>query len=153
MFSLYRQSKTHPQGMLWCGVWASISRWDKAYLIFLENTAAQPQLLLKARLHLSPFLRYFINHFDHISFHPRLQILISSGIYSNTCGFSKCKRHVLAWRCFYRGWLDIRDSPTGSWLRWNEAKRKPNFVFLIFFSQGEGDHWSISIHVSFPLVI
>lgn len=151
IFSPHRQTKTHPQGMLWCGVWASISRWDKCYLIFLENTAAQPQLLPKARLHLCPFLECFINHFTHISFHLRLQILISSGIYSNTCGFSKCKRHVLGWRCFHRGWLDSWDSPRGSWLRWNAAKGKQNFVFLTFFIfAGRGRSVSISIYVSSP---
>lgn len=137
MFTPYRQTKTHPQSMLWCGIWASISRWDKSYLIFLENTAAQPQLLPKARLHLCPFLKYFINHFIHISFYLRLQILIPSGIYSNTRGFSKCQKHVLGWRYFHRGWLDIWDSPVGGWLRWNGAKGKPNFVFLTFSSLWE----------------
>lgn len=137
MFTPYRQTKTHPQSMLCCGIWVSISRWDKSYLIFLENTAAQPQLLLKDRLHLCPFLKYFINHFIHISFYLRLQILIPSGIYSNTRGFSKCHKHVLGWRYFHRGWLETWDSPIGGWLRWNGAKGKPNFVFLTFSSLWE----------------
>lgn len=107
MLPPYRQAKTHLQSMLWCEVQASISRQERGYLIFLENTAAQPQLLLLAMLHLYPFLNYFIKHFIHISFHLRLQILVFSGIYRNTCGFSKCRRHVLGLRYFHRGWLDI----------------------------------------------
>ena len=106
-------------------------------------------------LHLYPFLNYFIKHFIHISFHLRLQILVFSGIYSNTCGFSKCRSHVSGWRYFHRGWLDIWDPPTGSQLtqvKWSQRETK--LYFLNYFSCSEkGHHWSISTYVSSPLVI
>lgn len=49
-----------------CSAWGACTdmlRAGTGYLIFWENTAARPQLLPKARLHLCPLLKYY-------SFHP-----------------------------------------------------------------------------------
>ena len=91
----------------------------------------------------------------NIDVHIYFQILVFSGIYSNTCGFSQCRRHVLGWRYFHRGWLDIWDPPTGSQLtQVKRSQRETKLYFLNCFSCSEkGHHWSISTYVSSPLVI
>lgn len=118
--------KNHPEGMLWCGLGQHL-KVGQGIFDFLGKyscpTSTSPQSYMKS----------FINHFIHISFHLTLQVWTPSGIYGKTCGFSRCKRLVLGWRYSHRGWLDTWGSSTGSWLRWHGDKGKANIGFLIFF--------------------